>query len=227
MTGRVLCRGNCVGAIALLGIFLPTQRAAADPIATVIVTSGSVTYFLNSTEFDFAGTQGFSLRGTSDNAIPFCLPCQPGETQELSARLSGSLDTGSTGTFRGQTYAFDLNHGGSNVNFDAPPVTLPAPPPGSTAEFTQPFSLVTSGPLRSFVFFEPDDPTQAFEVALRGSGTVALFTDIFNRLDPELGPLYKTQSVRYDFAATPEPGTLILIGTGIAVGWRRRHGAQS
>jgi PEP-CTERM motif-containing protein len=224
MIRRVLSRGICVGAIALLGICLPTQRADAEPITTVIVTSGSLTYFVNSTEFDFTGTEGFSLRGTSDNAIPFCFACQPGETQELSAHLSGSLEAGSTGTFRGQTYAFDFNHGGSNVNFDAPPVTLPAPPPGSTAEFTQPFSLVTSGPLRSLVFFEPDDPTQGFEVALRGSGTVTLFTDI-NRLNPEPG-LYETQSVRYDFAATPEPGSLILIGTGIAVAWRRRHCAQ-
>ena len=69
------------------------------------------------------------------------------------------------------------------------------------------------------------DPTQAFDVAVRGSGTVTVSMDI-SRVDPQEGPLYIGRSARYDFAATPEPGSLFLIGTGIAVGWWRRLRAQ-
>jgi hypothetical protein len=124
MTGRVLSRGICVCGIALLGIVLPTERAAADPITTVLITSGSMTVFnigSGFTEFDFAGTQGFSLRGSSDNSIVFCSPCRAGQTQGLSAPLTGSFDGGSTGTFQGQTYAFNFFFGGARMQFDAPP----------------------------------------------------------------------------------------------------------
>ena len=225
MTGRVLSRGICVGGIALLGIFLPTERAAAEPITTVLITSGSVTFFNLGTEFDLAGTQGFSLRGSSDNSIPFCFPCQVGETQQLSASLTGSFDEGSTGTFRGQTFPFNFSFGGALMEFDAATLTLPVPPSGNTAEFTRPFTLRTSGSSRSFVNFDPGN-APAFDVAVRGSGTATLFTEIAR--DPEFGPLYTTRSLRYDFAAqTPEPGSFILIGTGLAMGWwRRRHAHQ-
>jgi hypothetical protein len=145
------------------------------------------------------GTQGFSLHGRSDSTNGLCLPRQVGETQDSSQSLSGSLDSGSTGTFRGQTYEFNLNLGGHSLQFDAPTLTFPSPPPGNTAEFTLPFRLRTSGPFRSSVHFDPDNATPGFTVAVRGSGTATLFTEVFR--NPEFGPLYIGRSLRYNFAA--------------------------
>ena len=221
MTGRVLCRAMCVGGIAMLAISLPTRPAAAEPIGTVTITSGSVTVFLTGSDLDLTGTEGFSLHGSWDSFSLLCLACQPGETQDFSATLGGSLD--GTGTFRGQTYDFNLNVGGASLNFDAAVLTLPTPPPGDTAQFTLPFSLHTSGSFRSFVFFDPGNGTPGFQVPVRGSGSATFFATVIH--DPVVGPLYLGRSLTYQFAApTPEPASLVLVGSGILVGFGRRMG---
>ncbi len=222
MTRKVAKQAICMTGIVLLAISLPTGRAAAEPIATATITSGSILESVNGSDLDLTGTQGFSLHGTWDSSHPVCFPCEVGETVTLSGEFGGSLDTGSTGTFRGQTYVFDLNHGTASLQIDTSPLTLPPAPSGDTAEFTVPFSLRTSGPERSFVSFDPGNGTPVFDVAVRGSGTATLFTDIFR--NPVSGPQYNFKSARYDFTTpTPEPASLILIGTGIVAGCWRRH----
>jgi len=69
-------------------------------------------------------------------------------------------------------------------------------------------------------FFSP--PGRQFELLGQGVETV--------RFRPDHGgssPLWDFDGARFEFAPTPEPGTLLLISSGLAVlAWRRRAGRR-
>jgi hypothetical protein len=99
----------------------------------------------------------------------------------------------------------------------APSVTMPEPgtPNAELEKFLRPFTF--TGQLTGYA--SPDRiGTPAFDLTLVGSGTATL------RMAPENGR-YSFSSLDYQFdaAPVPEPGTLLLVGPGAALLWRRRR----
>ena len=206
-------------AFSLVILLAAAHPAAADPIPSITITSGSVTAFLSGhTDFDITGTRGFSLQTTTDSFSGVCDPCLVGESLTLSATISGSMD--GVGSFEGQTYQFNLDSGGGDFEFQTPAFTLPETA-GSTAQFMVPFTLIDSGPFASFVLFQPASGPE-FRVNVRGSGTATLFTQVTHF--PEQGTMYSPLRVQYDFATpTPEPASFFLVGTAVGMGWWHRR----
>jgi hypothetical protein len=102
-----------------------------------------------------------------------------------------------------------------------PTVTLPLVPPLDPADlpfparFSGPFSF--TGTLSGFRVLDVRDPQQLFTASVSGTGTVeALFLG---------GPdqRYSVDRLDYEFAPTPEPGTLLLVGGATVAGFARRR----
>lgn len=192
--------------------------AHADPI---VVTGGSTFLY-----WDGSGTsvrlQGDGLSVVTD-AYGGGIQILPSGVTDLDGTLTfGSIGTAAhlwTVTLEGTQYAAYL---GGSLDFDTAPVVIP-PTPGRNEQlvtFTTPFTMTgglrgTSGPLGT--------GSVLFDVLLTGTGTASAhgFAADTN--------LYRIGGVSYQFApadvaATPEPATLLLMGTGVAgVLMRRRR----
>lgn len=213
----------CAAALALA--FLSNGTAAfADPIRTV--TSGGVFQIPEDGEtgFDLFGA-GFTFSGDAVQLVspPLTLscgaPCTPGTSMNLSATMVPSA--GGSATLDGHTY--DSVYYTGEFRFDAGDVIVPdlavgeSMRPGPTTGFT------FTGTLSAYA-----DPgltgMPLFTTALTGRGTANV--GFFNfAASPGL------HADGFDFrfentAATPEPGSLLLLGSGAAwIGsrWRRRR----
>ena len=201
-----------LSAIALLTL---SRLAAAEPIQ---ITSGSLTWprqpgghgvvhiTLAGEGFTFDGQTlalGTGVFGPSDtrDASRF-----PGDDIDLTARWSGDVFgtatlNGVTRTVGGELASLGLEWTGTAV--------LPAGFAGGS--ITAPF-LFTG----NYAF--ADNPSQFLtRVPLSGAGTATVTLGPTANLDFPGG--FSVQSVRYDFAApaaTPEPASLLLLGTGVA-----------
>jgi hypothetical protein len=92
-----------------------------------------------------------------------------------------------------------------------PAVTVP-PVVGAGATLKTSFVLSPSSNLEL-----PGEPGNV-QVPLTGRGTMTL------EMVPNVSvPLWELAGIRYDFAPTPEPGTLTLLGTAFGVLVLRRH----
>jgi hypothetical protein len=156
------------------------------------------------------GTRGFSLGGfvDTDTGIylpPLICPCAPGTLIEVTA-ASGGPDFGAVFTLDGQTYQSDIATGTSaQIEVTGPAVIAPPLRPRRA-------TVMTTFDLGGALFYDPDlsDPDSVSE-GFGGRGKVTLF------LERE-GDAWVVPRARYQIQSevVPEPGTMLLLGTGLA-----------
>ena len=204
--------------------------ASAAPLRadTILVTSGSL-YMTGNSEtghLTMTGTGGFSLTSLvapSDGSVgPFLqcnVPeCVPGGSITLQTALSGAALNNGVLTIGGDRYE-DL----SSINSPTSVIlsfegSVLAPPLGSStsatisAPFTLNGQLIALTPLGEY----------AHNDVLRGAG-IATLTLVPYPSIPDFPPSWLVDTVRYDFAQpTPEPSTLVLLGTCALAAARKR-----
>jgi hypothetical protein len=216
-----------------LSCVLADTRAIADPVT---ITSGSIVLpgpsLLQTGPISIAGTRGFSIEGvvlTGEgrfDPLAQCFPCEPTPDFSVGAQL-GTFAIFGDATLDGATYPRINRLDSDNFAFLRLEGTATLPPvAGSSLVIRAPFTLAPRS-LFNYQRGAAHEPPELATVDLRGRGTatVAFQAEVINDV-----PLWQFSQMRYDFAATPEPSTLVLAGAGCAAALsrarRRRKGRE-
>ncbi len=204
----------CSCLVLVLALPGPTS---ADPIN---VTSGQLIVTGRFGEFELFGDRGLAFSGRVDAEFGIFMPrfqcnntpnCVPGSSVSLRAFWSGSDIRSGVVSFDGRTYPVTDNGGAAAaLEFSG---FFVAPPLASSAVLTAPFQLVPGTATNFASFFTFPFPDSEFQF-LAGTGTATI------TLSQGSGPMFpdswSVNSVRYDFSPVPEPGTLLMVGLGMA-----------
>lgn len=186
----------------------------ADPI---FITGG----FLRSVGQDMDGpfrfvgdgflAAGFSETGVVEPALA-CVSCSAGTPVSFSSRFLGRRGSGPA-LFEGTFYTRVA--WGHALFFDAPTIPMPS----TTGSFTITDRFLFHGTLEAFAI-PVDEDSPLFRTAISGQGTFFATFQTFQ--DPFSPPQISFQEIRYEFDAVQEPGTLLLVATGLGAAIRAR-----
>ena len=205
-------------ALLFLGLFLFPSQARAD---AVVIDSGYLRIADGSTpSYAFAG-QGLAVsnsRGGSDFgsvSARRCQPCFSGDTISLNSGWAGELGLGlGAATVNGTAYPVMYYTGRINFAGSAVMPFVDTSADTISLDFAFTFSGQMNGYLNNPIIGNQGPPI--FSTMLSGQGIATL--QFYTFLNPNGIRQFSWFGTTYNFqpAPTPEPTTLLLLGTGLA-----------
>ncbi len=186
-----------------------TRPAQADPItitngyldiSTPAGSGSSASVLLEGAGFQFTGSPDLSAVGPTGCRAT---PCPPGSPIDLRLFASGGDILGAKAMYNGASYTqvgSAASESSATIDFEGTAIS-PAFTGATTAFVQAPFTFTGS-------FFPGNQPA----VALAGTGMASIWLTLDTSFG---GTSWFTTERRYDFAVTPEPAPLLLLGTGL------------